>query len=192
LLALYAKAAEVFISADLLWYPVEGEPGVYVAPSVLVVFGRPKGEGGSCLHWEGGNMPATVAFDILCPSNSIMEMSDKHDFYDHYGVDEYYVYDPDNNDLMIYLRQETALRLVQPVGEFVSPRLGIRFLMTEPEMTVYGPDGQSFHTFEQVEQALQFAERRAAAAEKQAADALAEVERLRQLLSEAKKPHNPE
>jgi Uma2 family endonuclease len=206
LLALYSKAADVFIAADLLWYAVEGEPTNRQAPDVLVVFGRPKGDRGSYRQWEENDIPVTVAFEILSPGNTDTEMEDKLAFYDNYGVEEYYIYDPDKNHLMIHVRRGTVLRRVRSIKGFVSPRLGISFKMTEPEMTVYGPDGQPFLTPEQVaeERALSAqlakqAERRAdkaeraqRQAEKRAADALAEVERLRRLLSEANKPGNPE
>ncbi|MFM7189304.1 MAG: hypothetical protein ACKOX2_00605, partial [Microcystaceae cyanobacterium] len=44
---LFAKAPQVFVGGDLLWYPVEGHPEIRVAPDVMVVFGRPKGRRGS-------------------------------------------------------------------------------------------------------------------------------------------------
>lgn len=39
----------VFIAADVLWYPVEGKTDISQAPDVMVVFGRPKGDRGSYL-----------------------------------------------------------------------------------------------------------------------------------------------
>ena len=38
------ELADVFIAADLLWYPLEGEPGINTAPDVMVAFGRPRGD----------------------------------------------------------------------------------------------------------------------------------------------------
>ncbi len=52
LLALFADRPDVFVAADNLWYPVEGEPEVRAAPDVYVVFGRPKGDRGSYKQWE--------------------------------------------------------------------------------------------------------------------------------------------
>src|SRR5262249_27021993 len=40
--ALYRGRPDVFVAADLLWYPVEGQPNERTAPDALVVFGRPK------------------------------------------------------------------------------------------------------------------------------------------------------
>src|SRR5205807_208024 len=39
------------------------------------------------------------------------------------------------------------------IREFISPRLGIRFDLSGPEMVVYGPDGDRFLTFEEMKTA---------------------------------------
>lgn len=160
--ALFAGRPDVFIAGDLLWYPVEGEPEVTNAPDVLVVFGRPPGDRGSYRQWEEGNVPLTVVFEILSPGNTVPEMADKLAFYEEHGVEECYVYDPDANHLQVYVRQGDVLRRVRPADGFRSPRLGIRFDLSGPEMVVWGPDGQRFLTFEQLQAARKQAEQRVA------------------------------
>jgi Uma2 family endonuclease len=176
LLALFADMADVFIAADLLWYPVEGEPETRIAPDVLVAFGRPRGDQGSYKQWKEGGIAPQVVFEILSASNSAIEMADKLDWYERYGVEEYYVYDQDSNRLIVYLRRGEVLRRVRPADGFVSPRLKIRFQMTAPEMTVFRPDGRPFLTFDRLEAERVEAVERAKKAE-------AEVERLRRLLN---------
>jgi Uma2 family endonuclease len=151
LLALFHAMPDVFIAADLLWYAVEGDPGTVTAPDVLVVFGRPRGDRGSYRQWEEDNVPVTVAFEILSPNNTRQEMADKLAFYDDHGGEEYYLYDPDKNHLTIYRRQGQVLRRVRKVDGFVSPRLRIRFDLSGAEMVVYGPDGQRFLSFEELQ-----------------------------------------
>ena len=199
LLALFAGMADVFVAADLLWYAVEGDPDASTAPDVLIVFGRPKGDRGSYKQWEENDVPVTVAFEVVSPGNTYREMADKYDFYERHGVEEYYVYDPDKNRLDIFLRKGEVLRRVVPEDGFVSPRLGIRFQLTTPEMTVYRPDGRRFLSFDELEaervfleamrqraeQGRQDAEQARQRAEERAARAEAEVERLRQLLKQS-------
>src|ERR1700730_6507681 len=56
--AQYRNDPNVFVAGDLLWYPVEGNPSIRIAPDVMVAFGRPKGHRGSYLQWkEGGIAP---------------------------------------------------------------------------------------------------------------------------------------
>jgi Uma2 family endonuclease len=187
LCALFRGQADVFIAADLLWYPVEGEPTIRNAPDVFVAFGRPKGDRGSYRQWEEGGVPVTVAFEVLSPNNTHVEMADKLEFYDAHGVEEYYVYDPDANHLLVYLRRGSVLRRVRPADGFVSPRLGIRFVLTQPEMTVYGPDGQRFLTFEELtEQRLQV-QQQADEARQQAVEARRQADEARQRDEESRR-----
>jgi Uma2 family endonuclease len=174
LLALFRARADVFVAADLFWYPVEGEPQIRSAPDVLVVFGRPKGDRGSYKQWEEENVPMTVVFEVLSPSNSVSEMIEKHAFYDEHGVEEYYLYDPDKNLVFAYVRGSETLVGVRKVHNFVSPRLGIRFDLSGPEMVVFHPDGRRFLTFDELEAERERERDRADKAEKR-------IERLGEL-----------
>src|SRR5206468_459291 len=132
------------------WYPVEGEPGVRMAPDAYVVFGRPKGDRPSYKQWEEDDVPMTVVFEVLSPSNTVPEMMDKFAFYEDYGAEEYYLYDPESNRLAGYVRRGDVLARVRPINGFVSPRLGIRFDLAGPELVVRYPDGRPFLTFEEL------------------------------------------
>jgi Uma2 family endonuclease len=168
LTALFRDRPDVFVAADLLWYPLEGSPEVRTAPDVLVVFGRPKGDRGSYKQWEEDNVPLSVVFEVLSPGNTVTEMDDKRVFYEEYGVEEYYVYDPDGNHLMAFVRRGEVLRRVRPVDGFVSPRLGVRFDLSGAELVVHWPDGRHFSTFEELDTARSQAEQRADKAEQRA------------------------
>ena len=114
-----------------------------LAPDVYVVFGRPKGDRGSYMQWQEDGIPLTVASRSSRRRNTKKEMARKLRFYDRYGVEEYYVYDPDRNTLEIHIAGQ-APPARRDLAAFVSPRLGIRFEMTAPEMTVYRRDGRPF------------------------------------------------
>lgn len=45
--AMFRDRPDVFVAADLCWYPVEGDSEERLAPDVFVVFGRPPGDRGS-------------------------------------------------------------------------------------------------------------------------------------------------
>jgi Uma2 family endonuclease len=82
---------DVFVAGDLLWYPVESHPEIRQAPDAMVVFGRPKGDRGSYMQRVEGGSPPQVVFEILSPGNRFTEMIKKFDFYERYGVEEYYL-----------------------------------------------------------------------------------------------------
>jgi Uma2 family endonuclease len=166
--ALFRGNANVFVAGDQFWYPVEGEPEIRQAPDVYVIFGRPKRERPSYKQWEEGGIPMTVVWEILSPANTFREMADKFTFYEDYGVEEYYIYDPDNNWLQGYIRRGEVLIRQRAMNGFVSPRLGIRFDLSGPELVVRYPDGQPFLSFEELTVERQLAVQRAEKAEQEA------------------------
>ena len=189
---LFANDPQVFIAGDLLWYPVEGNNKLSQAPDAMVVFGRPKGERRSYQQWKEDNLPPQVAFEILSPSNTLKEMSKKLKFYEDYGVEEYYLYDPDKVDMTGWTRSGNRFEIIDEINGWTSPRLGVRFEVQPETLVLYSPDGDRFLTFtelgqakEQAEQQLEQERQRAeqerqrAEQERQRADRLAE--RLRAL-----------
>jgi Uma2 family endonuclease len=157
------------VAGDLLWYSIEGDNATVRAPDVMVVFGRPKGgpcgiceaARGSYQQWQEGGIAPQVVFEILSPSNRLKEMALKLQFYTQHGVEEYYLYDPDHNDLSGWLRHEADLRVIESMQDWVSPRLGVRFHWTETDLELIRPDGKPFLSYlELAEQRDQLAEQR--------------------------------
>jgi Uma2 family endonuclease len=149
---LFIDDQSVFVAGDLRWYPVEGRPDIRVAPDVPVAFGRPKGDPagiccavrGSYRQWQEDNIAPQVVFEILSPGNTTTEMSRKLLFYNHYGVEEYYIYDHDSNELTGLERQEGELTPIERVDGWVSPRLGIRFELTPSTLNLCDRQGNGF------------------------------------------------
>jgi Uma2 family endonuclease len=162
----------VFVAGDLLWYPVEGGNTIRVAPDVMVVFGRPKGDRGAYLQWREDGIAPQVVFEILSPGNTVMEMTRKLGFYDRYGIEEYYLYDPIQNELSIWVREKGGLREVETVDEWGSPRLGIRFDQTKETLKIYRPDGVEFDSYVALGMRME-QERQRAEQERQRAERLA-------------------
>ena len=136
-----------FVAGDLLWYPVEGQPDIRVAPDVLVALGRPKGYRGSYRQWEEEGIAPQVVFEVLSPGNRYTEMVRKLNFYQRYGVQEYYVYDPDSQELVVYRRQEDRLEQVESPDGWVSPLLGIRFQTAGGTFRIFHRNDKPFLTF---------------------------------------------
>src|SRR5271165_6564530 len=123
----FSDEPNVFVAGNLLWYPVEGQPTIRTAPDAMVAFGRPKGRRGSYKQWEEENVAPQVVFETLSPGNRAPEMERKLQFYEQYGVEEYFIYDPDDGSLEGWLRKVGRLVKVNNMSGFVSPRLQIRF-----------------------------------------------------------------
>ncbi len=166
---LFAEVPDVFVAGDLLWYPIEGDNKTRIAPDAMVVFGRPKGDRGSYKQWEEENIVPQVVFEILSPGNTPKEMRKKLQSYQDYGVEEYYVYDPDKIKFTGFIRVGESLRTIEEVDGWVSPRLGIRFQLTPETLEIYRPDGEKFLTPVELDQARE-QERQRADREQQRAD----------------------
>ena len=146
--AMFRDRPDVFVAADLFWYPVQGDPTNVTAPDLMVAFGRPKGERASYKQWEEGKIAPQVVFEILSPSNTTEERGKKLQFYQRYGVEEYYEYDPDRYTLLVWIRSGRRLVSVEGVNGFVSPRLGVQFEVSKSKpMMVIGPDGVPFRSY---------------------------------------------
>jgi Uma2 family endonuclease len=178
---LFADNPDVFVAGDLFWYPVEGSPTIRQAPDVMVVFGRPKGDRGSYMQWREENIVPQVVFEILSPGNRLAEMARKFRFYERYGVEEYYIYDPDRIDLSGWLRSNEVLEVIGPIEDWVSPKLGIHFALQADTLMLHHPNGDPFLTYQQLNQLRREAQQQAEQ-ERQRADAeqqRAEQERQR-------------
>jgi Uma2 family endonuclease len=185
---LFADNPDVFVAGDLLWYPVEGDNKTRQAPDTMVVFGRPKGDRGSYQQWEEDNIPPQVVFEILSPGNRLKGMFKKFKFYELYGVEEYYVYDPDEVELIGWLRSGENLEIIDEMNGWVSPRLEVKFQVTSDNLEIFCPSGDRFLTFVELAQLKEQEKQRAeqekqrAEQEKQRADeAIAQLEQERSL-----------
>jgi Uma2 family endonuclease len=144
---LFDDDSNVFVAGDLLWYPVEGDNKTCVAPDTMVAFGRPKGFRGSYMQWEEEGISPQVVFEVLSPSNRPDEMIKKHEFYERYGVEEYYLYNPYTVELFGWIRRGGSLEAIDQIHGFTSPRLRIRFELDDESLRIFGPDGRRFLTF---------------------------------------------
>ncbi|MCX7993721.1 MAG: Uma2 family endonuclease [Fimbriimonadales bacterium] len=205
--AMFAHRDDVFVAIDLFWYPVKGRNDIRHAPDVMVVFGRPNVHRRSYKQWEEEGVAPQVVFEVVSDSNTKQELEyDKKDFYELYGAEEYYIYDPYTGRWKGFIRQGKKLVEVPEMEGWVSPRLGIRFERgRETDPGVYDTEGNPFPAYVRLREALEEAierveqerrlreqerqraeqERRLREQERQRAEQLEqELQRLRQMFRE--------
>ncbi|MBC7816220.1 MAG: Uma2 family endonuclease [Planctomycetaceae bacterium] len=183
---LFAGDPNVFVAGNLLWYPREGDNRLRFAPDVFVVQGRPKGYRGSYMQWREGGLPPQVVFEVLSPSNTVPEMAEKIEIYDEYGVEEFYIYDPDRGTLRGFARQDGVWAAIPSMQNWVSPRLGIVFQLDEGRLILTGPDGQRFLSSVERDRQLKQAETRAERQRNHAEQQRQLAEQQRQLAEQEK------
>lgn len=116
---------------------------------------------------------------MLSPGNTPAEMRRNRAFYEQYGVQEYYRYDPDHGTLQGWLRRDERLQPIARMEDWVSPLLGIRFSLVGTDLALYRPDGRRFETFVELSQKVETERQRAEQAEQRVQEEHAQVERLK-------------
>jgi Uma2 family endonuclease len=149
--ALFRDDPNVLVAGDLLWYPIEGNNKRRTAPDALVVFGRPKGHRGSYMQWREEGIAPQVVFEVLSPGNRFGELARKFAFYERFGVEEYYQFDPDAMRLEGWQRVADELTEIPELNGWVSPRCGIRFELTGGDLRIIRPDGRAFESYAELE-----------------------------------------
>ncbi len=152
----FAGRPDVAVHSNLIWYPVEGRPDVRRAPDVMVAFGRPPGRRRSYKQWEEDGVAPQVVFEIFAPGNKPKDLLDKFFFYERYGVEEYYFFDPDAPGLAGWRQRDGGWDEIDPVAGFTSPRLGLTFGWDGGDsFDLFTPDGRRLRTHEELVQAWQ-------------------------------------
>lgn len=153
----YRDRDDIFIAGDLLWYPVEGDNKTRYAPDVLIAFGRPPGDRGSYMRWRENGQPPNVVFEVLSPNNRPKEMAAKLAAYDRFGVDEYYIYDPDRGTLEGWIRPDPGpkgerppLVQIEQMEGWRSPLTDVTFRLDGNDLIVTEPGGDIFLSYDQL------------------------------------------
>jgi len=173
----YGDRNDVFIAADLLWYPVEGRPDISKAPDVMVVLDHPAGPRSSFKQWEEKGRSPNVVFEFISKSNTAEEMMDKLEFYSEMGCDEFFVYDYRRGKISLFARSNgegLTQRFAGSDGTMVSACLGMTLgLDLDGKLWVRRPDGRLLETQREISRRAD-AEAERADAEAERADAEAE------------------
>ncbi len=170
----YGDRKDVFIAADLLWYPVEGRPDISKAPDVMVVLDHPAGERSSYKQWEENGRQPNVVFEFVSKSNTAEEMMDKLEFYSEMGCDEFFVYDYRRGKLRLFARsgdQGLMQKFAEADGTWKSALLGMVFGLDEAgKLWVRRPDGRLMETQREIARRAEAEAKRAEAEAKRAED----------------------
>jgi hypothetical protein len=111
-------------------------------------------------------------------------MQRKLEFYQQYGVQEYYIYYPESYEIEGWINNNGSLVQLEHINGWISPRLGIKFDTSQGELIIYRPDRERFLTPVQLRKELE-AQRESTDIERQRAnEAEAKLSILAQKLRE--------
>ncbi len=174
------------VHANLYWYPLEGQSHIRRAPDVMVIMGCEfRANRSSYAQALEGGVPATVVMEILSRSNTEGTMEERREWYEKYGVSEYYQIDDIGGHITVWLLVDGSF--VEQVGitSFTSPATGVHFDWTDG-IQITTPSGKPFQTALEIRHERDKAAREARKQEKRANKAEQELEETEQELEEAK------
>jgi Uma2 family endonuclease len=188
----YRDEPLVYVSGNLLFYYVEGDPRKCTAPDCFVVKGVPGHDRRTYLLWEEGVAPCVV-IEVTSRSTRRQDTREKRELYARLGIREYFLFDP----LEEYLRPSMqGLRLAggeyveispEPDGSLTSTQLGLKLSRAGSRLRLWDPvtgaevmDDQRRAETEQ--RRAEVEGRRAETEQRRAETAEAELARLRALL----------
>ena len=173
----FSKRTNVFMTANMNVYYVQGNSDKWFAPDILVAFGVPNYDRSIYKVWQEKVFPQVI-FEIASDRTWKTDVDEKLKLYERLGAEEYYVFDAEfaylPAPLMAFHRQGERLVKKQITNDRVfSPRLGLEIVMTENTFRLFNPQTNEFlRTLEESE-----AERHKIASELERLKA--EIERLK-------------
>jgi Uma2 family endonuclease len=177
----FAERADVYVTGNIMFYYVEGDPTEVISPDVMVCFGVPKGDRTSYKTWEESDVIPSVIIEIASRGTWQKDRIEKRELYQMLGVKEYYIFNPQYPktlpSFMAFRLKEGILESVAiENGRIKSDILGLELVDADKTLRLFNPiTGEFLKGFEEL-------------AEKVAMDSLeikqlkAENERLKQLL----------
>jgi Uma2 family endonuclease len=172
----YAHTPDVYVSGNLFFYDIQGNPRSSFSPDVFLVKGIPPGRRRVFKLWKEGRVPCLV-FEITSDSTH-REDESKKERYQRLGVEELVLFDPLGDyldpQLQGYRLDDGVYRPVQsnPDGSLTSQTTGL-LLRVEGEKLrlIDAATGEKIFWDEELEPHLKEVEERAVQAETRAAQA---------------------
>jgi Uma2 family endonuclease len=143
----FAERNDVLVAANLNLYYREGEPEFYKTPDLMVCFGVENHPRNVFKLWEEKQFPQVV-LEIASEKTWRSDISEKHEFYEQFGAEEYYLIDTEDFlplPLIAFQRDgERLKRLILKEDRVFSPRLGLEIVHSGAQVKLFDPNRQDF------------------------------------------------
>lgn len=145
----FSERDDIYVSGNIMFYYVEGDPTQTVAPDVMVCFGIPKGERRSYKTWEENDVVPSVVIEISSHGTWKKDRIEKRLLYEMLGVKEYYIFNPlfpkNSPAFLAYRLENNVLNQVTiENGRIKSEVLGLELVETEKTLRLFNPETGEF------------------------------------------------
>jgi len=90
----FADREDVYVTGNIMFYYVEGDPTQVISPDVMVCFGIPKGDRTSYKTWAENDVVPSVVIELSSRGTWRKDRVEKKALYEMLGVKEYYIFNP--------------------------------------------------------------------------------------------------
>ena len=143
----FAQRTDVLIAANLNLYYEKGFPQNYYTPDLMICFGVETRPRNVFKLWEEKQFPQVI-FEVASERTWRNDISEKHEFYEEFRVEEYYLIDTEDYlplPLIAYRREDDRLkRLRLKTDRALSPRLGLEIVHAGTEIKLFDPNKHEY------------------------------------------------
>ncbi len=90
----FVDREDVYVTGNIMFYYVEGDPTQVISPDVMVCFGIPKGDRTSYKTWAENDVVPSVVIELSSRGTWRKDLVEKKTLYEMLGVKEYYIFNP--------------------------------------------------------------------------------------------------
>ncbi len=152
----FAQRPDVYVTGNIMFYYVEGDPTEVISPDVMVCFGIPKGDRTSYKTWEESDVVPSVIIEIASKGTWKKDRVEKLDLYQMLGVKEYYIFNPQYpKNLPAFMAFRLEKGILESVaieeGRIKSDILGLELVDTGDTLHLLNPvTGEFLKGFEEL------------------------------------------
>jgi len=153
----FAHVPDVYVAGNMLVYYVPGNIRRYVVPDLFVVKGIEKRQRRIYRLWSEGKAPDFI-LELLSEKTRQQDKGRKKQLYqDRFQTSEYFLFDPDTEELTGYRRVGRKYRPLPPDerGRLYSEQLGLTFGVDRwGWLRAYRPDGTVLQTLQELSEEM--------------------------------------
>lgn len=145
----FAEREDVYVTGNIMFYYVEGEPKEVISPDVMVCFGVPKRERTSYKTWEENDVAPSVVIELSSRGTWRKDLVEKRSLYAMLGVKEYFIFNPldlksESRFVALHLKNGDYEAVEINGGRTRSEVLGLDLVVAGKTLRLFNPQTDEF------------------------------------------------
>ena len=143
----YEDAPDVYVTGNIMFYHVEGDPKKCTSPDVMVCFGAPQEQRRTYKLWQ--EVAPAVVIEVSSRKTWAEDLNKKWRLYGDIGVLEYYIHDPEHDYMPVpivayHLIDGELVEMEVENGRIFSEALGLELVDEGGMLRLFDPNTGAF------------------------------------------------